>query len=62
MKKRNRNKADIFQAYEFSEHAEIYEIVKKREQTPLEEYLSHEEMLQKLMNSAETEDKNSRFA
>lgn len=39
---------------ESSEYAEIYELVKIREQTPLEEYLSHEEMLQKLEENDES--------
>jgi len=54
MKKRSRKKAAIVQPYEFSEDAEIYELVKIREQTPLEEYLSHEEMLQRLAENDES--------
>jgi len=40
--------------YEISEDTEIYEIVKKREQMPKEAYLSSEELLEKFMNSTES--------
>ena len=35
-------------ALELQEHREIYEVVKKREQTPLNEYVSFDEMAKKL--------------
>lgn len=35
-------------ALELQEHREIYEVVKEREQTPLNEYVSFDEMAKKL--------------
>ena len=38
----------LCEASELLEHLEIYKTVREREQTPAEDYINHEEMLQRL--------------
>jgi len=38
----------LYEACELLEYLDIYKTVKDREQTPVEEYITHEEMIQRL--------------
>ncbi|MDM8535570.1 hypothetical protein QUF70_02315 [Desulfobacterales bacterium HSG17] len=43
----------IYEAFELLEHLDTYKTIKEREQTPVNEYMSHEDILQKLKENQE---------